>query len=397
MTHDKWTGDIEVKLYVSSVVFLRGRIAIAWVNNVAFSSLTLALLNTLNPVYVDLSGSQEIDLIVPWGQLYPWISNSQQTVAQWQNLPRINNSESWYTNGSLVVVVVEPLVSNTTTTPTINFAVFHRAGPNFKVCEPNLDVARSYYAVAGVFPEGLARYTSHRFTGVIVSDKLVADSGGGEMSSSFRPLVHRKQLAWYRTNSSVTTVTVGTVTAALPDPLVWTSGSGVSPLYITFQSILVSCYAAWRGSIRFTVQAGGLAQETYDSTNTLAVFRRPRDNQFGGLSIGNQVNGSTYLAGQQYCMLEDGAEMSFGRGSSAAPCVSVDVPYASTLPVNPTGTINNGTTEGAVAWFSGFLGEYGTVTFKVYQALGDDFQMFGWTGVPALTRQSPSYSSWIGW
>jgi len=232
-----------------------------------------------------------------------------------------------------------------------------------------------------------------------ISDDVYSDCGGGEIECSFRPLIHRKELAYVVMPAAPVTAHPGQVfIGVLVDPGVWPNKNrgydsiGVSRQLsnVTFLNILMSCFAGWRGSIRETVQIVASSMPTTWDTGSLVIYRQPRPAVYGDVNYTGETSQVTTTATflpnsflQENC--DAGAEIVFGRGV-APPPVNVEFPFSHCFPIASTASSHQALLHGAFAFY-GYAGIPDTLGYKVYQSAGDDFQVFGWVGVPTIYPQ----------
>jgi hypothetical protein len=350
-------------------------------------------------VIVDLSGSQDIRVTVPWGQFYVWAENSDIPVsgvlASW---PVTGTTTTWPVNGYLQIFVVEPLVANTTLVPTLTISVFTRAGEDFRVCDPTTELAQYFYAVGdssavdgSAFAGKVARLTVHKFTGVVIPDQVLLDTGGGEMETTYRLLMHRKDLSYAMYPNSGSSSNPGQMFMTnIMDPMIWPSTGSVTGLngamaYVTMQSILLAAYAYYRGCVRHTVIPYYSSVGSWSSGfMTLSRAIRATTSSFLGYRASQYYQGAT-LPNSLFNLdlLSTGADMSSVSGQQPRP-LSVEVPFAYSGMAIETSTRSN-PNNSALFSMTGFPGDTNLLGIRVYSSFGDDIQLFGWLGLPELT------------
>lgn len=404
LTHDAWSGDIEYMFYISATKFLRGRLAIFWSPNATLPVGTLTNLNALTAadvVYVDISGSTKMMFTVPWGAATPWLSSSAMAQTTWQSeQPVAANANGWIVNGWLNIVVVEGLAANTATAPTLYIQIFARAGENFRVMNPSLDVARQYYAISGVFAADAIQNISHRFKGLIVPDEMLAACGGGEQLVTFRTELHRRALSCvYQPQPTAATAAYSNFRVSLCDPPIMPSFTymGNTGDFQTFTttlfSVLAACFVAWRGSIRHTCEVIPSTAAGVLNNGSLTITRANRDAGY----VSQMYQAATAsVNGFITEYMDKGAEQVLMKGGSQADAISVDVPYASQNYVCQCAK-RSAATSGAILQFSGYAGSNQSVVIKQYVAAGDDIQFYGWIGLPTLTNFPQTNYGWALW
>jgi hypothetical protein len=400
-TFDKWTGDLEYWLYISSTSFDRGRIAIYWLSASSYASPSLALAMTaVNPLVVDLSGSRSIKLTVPWGYSQPWISSFASGNAALP--PSFTSNNGWTSNGWLVCQVMEPLVSTTATPPTRYISVMVRAGKNFRVCDPTLAVSTYWYCASGVFQERVAEEVSCAFPGVVIPDDELLDTAA-EMEVSYRSLLHRRVLNfWFNVSTIITTGGAQAFFVPLQDPPVLprlTPRAGYN-YFPTYQGILSMCFAGWRGStrhtalMRFNVGAATASVVPYGR----AFIRRTNRDEEATPSIFTQTTYSPYTYNANYYVGVDmGADMAQAGNLMSQP-LSVDVPYISYQMLQTVGTPVTQTNPGCALVVDMVATQVpAAMVVEDYASVGDDYQLYGWTGMPTLVQATPPTSPWAPW
>jgi len=239
----------------------------------------------------------------------------------------------------------------------------------------------------------------HAFQGFAVPDEVLFACGGGEPHATFRTELHRR--SWNYTYNGITVATAATgstYVVSLPDPPMYPAHlvAGHDTYFTHLAGVLQACFSGWRGSVRHTVVAIDASASPVAADwvgGRLSVWRRSRDapylaplyDQFAGLNAHSL----------QWELLDGGSDLTVSHGVDPKP-VSVDVPYASQRHVAQPGT-RAVPTSGAVAVIQGFTAPANNLLVAVYSSCGDDYQLFGWVGMPQLNPQTPSntYASWV--
>jgi len=404
LTHDAWSGDMEFMFYISATKFLRGRLAIFWSPNATMPTGTVTSLQALtgaDVVYVDVSGSTKLMFTVPWGAATPWMSTSALTQTTWQTeQPIFGNAEGWTVNGYLNVVVVEGLAANTATAPSLYIQVFARAGENFRVMNPSLDVARQWYAISGVFAADAVQNVSHRFKGLIVPDEMLLACGGGEQLITFRTQLHRRMInAYLNPSPSAFTYAFGCYRVPLCDPPIFpafnaTGTIGDNQVFFTsLFSIMAACFVAWRGSIRHTVEFSPQTAAGTLWNSSITITRANRDGPYTAQQLSSS---STTANAFVYEQMDKGGERVLLKGGAQADSISVDVPYASQNYIAQCAK-RSAATFGANLQITGYAGANTSLAIRQYVAAGDDIQFYGWIGLPTLTNQPQGTYGWGLW
>jgi hypothetical protein len=270
------------------------------------------------------------------------------------------------------------------------------------VCDPQLGVSTYWYCVSGVFQERTAEEVSHSFPGVVISDDELLDTAA-EMEVSYRSLLHRRVLNfWFNAAGVGSTGAAQAFYLPLQEPpalprLVNRSNYFYFP---TYQGILSMCFAGWRGSTRHTalmrlnVGVGTAATAPYGRAY---VRRTCRDSEVTPYFFSQgSYSAYTYNA-NQFVGLDLGADMAQAGNLMERP-LSVDVPYMSYLMLQTTGTGATQTNPGCalVVDIVASLAP-SSVVVEDYSSVGDDYQLYGWTGMPTLVQASPPTSLWGPW
>jgi hypothetical protein len=396
---DKWTGDLEFVIYISSTPFVKGRIGINWQTN--SNTINSGTLNGVPNLIVDLGGSVEVHLVVPWGHKTPAIS-AVSTAYKPANFPSLSANSGWDVNGYVNVYVVDPLVANTAVVPTLTAVVFIKAGPNFRVFDPSMRIANQFYAVSANFQEG-AKRIDFAFNGSNIPDDVILGMSGGELESSLRPLTHRKMLAMVQQPFGGITYVSPMLHTPLYEFYIWPNiqsvGSAIYPLN-TVLGVIASCFSTWSGSLRHTVQCGTTASNSTGvwttGMNCITASRFCR-NHAGGTPSPYYYNTATGTRPEDIYVYNDeatGSELSVGAVSAAPNIVSIEVPYVCDTLACPFSSNNGAQVPGAQISVQGFNGQAQLFQLLDYQSAGDDFQVHEWVGGPVLTYAAQSYTNW---
>jgi len=380
-----WSGTIRIRLVCSASKFMRGRLLIVWTPNQAVPTWGMSSVPGVESVVIDVAGSFDEILEVPWGQLSPWKGNTGWTVNP------ATGASVVATNGWLSFVVLEPLTANTTSVPTLSVAILTSAGEDFKVAGPWDVVRRKYYANSGVLSAPGVINRVHRFKGYQPSEASLIACGGGEVLSSFRPLVGRRELSYmYQSSNSAGGLQYQGAVAALPDPVVMPGTTVVGTggyFFPTALSVLFSMFAHWRGTVRHLVllmEVGGTSQWNIGSASITRVTRDAVPNAVG---VGKLYPSTLPSPGiSQLEMSGAGMDMSMIQPGGSQTTVGLAVPYLSSVFTQPTQTRGGATTGAQLMLDGGFAGTDGG--FKDYVSMADDLTMIGWVGLPNLTART---------
>jgi len=399
LTHAQWSGSVEYRFIISSCRFVRGRFALFFVPNTTppTSPITLDVLVASDVLYFDLNSSHDIEVVVPWAQITPWTSHHLLSAANQRVFSSITSTGRGCNNGWLCMAVVENLSANTAITPTLTCTVLIRAGEDFAVADPSLVLGRNFYAVSGerksdsVFGGPDMTRVRHKFAGPSWSAELLAAAGGGEAQGSFRPLLKRPTFSETFVSTNVAGAANNTAyTAPLHSIVKYplnTATSGVN-FMVTPASILAACFSLFRGTERHTACFHTGIGGTGVATSVQMVVGR--QNQYGN---GIYDNATHFVQNAPVgdllrpLPLDGGADMMTIAGGNIFGPITVDVPYND---VNWTWVVpvRTGTRVSGRATLINYDGAaLGLSLFNLY-AIGEDFQFYGWTGLPALSNQT---------
>jgi len=269
---------------------------------------------------------------------------------------------------------------------------------------PELTLARAWHAASGLRVANGFRTVEHSFPGGTLNDDAVLSFGGGEVHASFRTLLHRfVRSVLYAPGTGSTAVTAGAFRGSLPAPILWPqhgSSVGNNTAYVTFIGVIMSCFYAWRGSIRQQVQPMQLNTPSAWDDATFTLGRLPHGASTGsGLPVITQYStASVYSQADYWDFTDTGAEVTVGRGHPPATA-SVEIPHFANFGVITPNTVPDATPDISMFYLTGYVGEPRYLAMKVWEAAGDDIQFFGWCGPPTVTAVSGAYSSgtWTSW
>ncbi len=393
LTHEMWTGSLEFRIYISSCKFIRGRLAVFSSPNVTVpgSPVTLDALAATDVVYIDLVGSHDVHLVVPWAQVLPWHTFQLLSLTQQRAFSTLTTSGRSDCNGYLCVAVVENLAANTAIVPTLTATVMLRAGEDFRVASPSLVLARSFYAVMGEHESVLGAPDMtrifHVFEGPRLSHEMLSASGGGETQASFRPLLKRPCFASFYSSASVATGGLFSAYSTsikgivkLPQYI-----AGVGTTYVTTPaSVLAACFFSFRGTERHVVFFN--SQTVVSTPIQVFISRALQYAGAGSLYSGNGMAAQGQVDPDLFhpILLECGADATTVPTGRVMGPLTVDVPYND---VNWTYLVPDRTNarQSARATVYGYTGAANTLTVANMHAIGDDFQFYGWVGLPALS------------
>jgi hypothetical protein len=323
-----WKGSLKYRFQVVASGFHKGRLKFVYD---PVQTATTSEYNTAYTQVVDISESNDFCIEVGWGQKTPWRQhvslNTQITTPQFNDtivVPYQSPVETWG-NGTLAVYVVNELTSpSSAINNDIEINVFVSACEDFEVAAPNdVNLQNIAFHVPGSGPAGrkltpieekeeLEEFRSRlrgtikpqslemdtpavahpeslvRFGPSSVTDNVINKIHMGEAVTSFRTLLKRYNLSeiWFiptaQYNGDLTVTNY--VRKAFPLEKGYTlvtnaqntistdlaSGSYIYA-HMTLMNYLSPCFAAWRGSIRYT-----------DDTSLVLSARNPTNNALQG-------------------------------------------------------------------------------------------------------------------
>jgi len=404
-----WTGSIRFRFQIVASAFHKGRIKVAFDPNFFIS-------NEYNVNYVhifDLAESNDFTISV---------ANMQDRTLLQHAKPGINALNTLYSstllnsvpdgNGRLAVFVVNELTTpNSSVNNDVEVNVFVSTGDDFEVFVPDDHIQRFVFKPqSGVVPEKLGGEQLDRPTHdsvIYLGATPYCDTRtnlvfAGEAISSFRELLHRYSIhhtiggtlngaAVAHEISSVFPYFRGNVPGAVN-----TTSAAVPYNYCNTLLIhwIVSCYAGWRGSIRWKAnfRGGGVYSNRLRTMVTRAT--RPVSYERAGVLLTAATSSSNAALA---CMTGVGTSAlpvgKYPTGMNGAAFVSDlsanvlewespfyhDARFFGGKTANYTTAVN---TEGYVFSMVGTLTP--AAAYDMYTAIGEDFQVYFWTGLPPV-------------
>lgn len=388
-----WTGSLKITCFISCPSTVRGSLIFAYTPNSSVAAPVYGDLTQCQPVVLDVAGSTSIEFIVPWNQE---LAALQCTDPASVNFPTTTSGVGFATkfNGYISVFVQQPLISSGATAFATSLVWTVVAGDDFAFLDPNLDMATRINLVSANIATPLfqveTRHVTHKFSGAIRTPQQVAALSGGEIIS-LRDLIKRRSVHYTQRLAAG-----GDLNWVIAVDFPWFL-AGVSSLQSATSNASFQCmpcflsqaaipFAAWSGSVRHTVSqvqnVGDADASTGGRPVTMIVSRMPGNLTTGGHARWRYVGD---LGTQLFSYLGMGNGTDVSTSAAQINTVSVEVPYISSqyaLPV-PLNTAGGGPCiRTAVINGSDDPVEVGLVD---YVSAGDDFDLFEWIGVPALT------------
>jgi hypothetical protein len=424
---EQWQGSLKFRFQIVKSDFHKGRILVRWDPNQFTSSVDY---NTNYSRVIDIAETDDFEIVVGWGQSQPWKSCGKpyDVGSNFSDVSRLL-ADTTQGNGILELAVLNDLVSPSVDAP-ITINVFVSACDDLKLAAPTNSQFNQFH----LFPEPLPSQSGS--PNVETGDTTASDkpTSSGEMMAiasksdpedatylvyygdppcSIRELCKRYAFTrfWYPTRAAADTVRLNSIrNKNLPyypgyDPQgIDLAADGSTKLTVgptAFVSWFTPSYAGWRGSQRkkFLFAPG-------NSTQSPLVTRVSK------VDSGNGVSNFTFqslldsrLTIQKYLS----SKYATGSGSGTAATnlqinntIEVDLPYympqrfsaartvqGEVLDCNShvvrTTSVNIDTTGPEPAEFS--------LAYQQHDAVGEDFSLFFFTGVPIYYEYTLDQSS----
>lgn len=143
---EQWQGSLKFRFQVVKSDFHKGRILVRWDPNQFTSAVDY---NTNYSRVVDIAETDDFEIVVGWGQSQPWklCGTPYKTGSNFSSTARLlnePNTNGLYTNGILELSVLNDLVSPSLDAP-ISINVFVSACDDFKLAAPRNSVLNNYH------------------------------------------------------------------------------------------------------------------------------------------------------------------------------------------------------------------------------------------------------------
>jgi len=205
-----WSGSLRYRFQFVASPYHTGRVRITYEpDGIAYSSTNY---NTTYSQIVDLSSETDVSFVVPWAQTRSYKEVDHNIFNRYALPPAgIYSYQELYSNGTIYVTVLNPLVSPDALKP-ITMNVFIAAGDDFEVSVPHdaytVLETMPYTATSGISnisSSQMAMLFGESLTPVEVNQKQSVFFG--EAISSFRPLLKRYEYTGARTCNGATGAT----------------------------------------------------------------------------------------------------------------------------------------------------------------------------------------------
>lgn len=394
-----WRGAIKFRFQVVCTPYHKGRLRIM------FDPGTLASVTKFNTVYttiVDISEVSDFEMIVHWASHLPILNVPFyiESATNW-TAGGIQTVDQSYDNGSLTVAVLTDLTTpNSVANNDVQVNVFVSAGDDFEVMVPREDIIKTLTplvnqstpmlisqslpgAATATFEVGKYNPNLEHLHDVVVGEKIV----------SMKQLLRRYQryMAAFSTGGTLNGVRI--VNRDFPiaqgyDPTDGLHLRTLAPLvrynYVTqtWLSTLSTCYSGYRGAIRYKYVLDP------DASNE-------RVTEVTRLSGVSKCVGPTLITYTKTSNILDAYLNTINRldsfnGSTIeldkiAPVIEFELPFYNLVRfLTPKNFPTNSTTGSAHAWEVHTTVATGTDYFDSYVSVGEDFNLFFWTGPPIL-------------
>lgn len=421
-----WRGGIEYKIQVIGNEYTKGRLLVTWIpdfTNASGATLSTAT-GTSYSTTVDASNYPGTCITVSWGSPRPY----QQVILDTSSAVDLDNLNA--TNGALVISVAEALRMPMTGTLACRVLVWVRGAEDFELALPTTRITENmhrtdYGTVAASWAPTSAAITLPTvgyLTGgldaafvesdEVFTDQVVAEDTAsldlveqakcvefgpvtivdgparyymGEKIMSFRTLMHKYHPTYhyYSGTSGVEVLNVGI--SPMESLRYDIGGTKHTPSRNNVLNTIVWCFAGWSGSwrVRLDEDTAALSSTNVDRKRTIYITTSSAINRDSIFTFGGGANTDSTAANWAEALAGRGfgyEAINYNHGEN----IAVEVPYITNeafYTTNVTYQLPN--TPGPVAQF--VIPLYAVSTqFTVAHAIGEDFQVHRWDGLPAV-------------
>ena len=413
---EQWQGSLKFRFQIVKSDFHKGRILARWDPNAFSSSVSY---NTNYSRVIDIAETDDFEIVIGWGQSEPWkeCGVPYDSGSNFSDIARLLK-DSTQGNGILELVVLNDLVSPGPDAP-ITVNVFVSACDDFKFAAPKNGSFASYH----LFPPPLVSQSGNpnTETGEMTESDKPTSSGElqpigsksqqddatylvyyGDPPCSIRELCKRYTYtrAWYPGDAGPDQLRINTLRNKNQpyytgyDPMgIDTAADTITKLTVgptTYSSWFTPSYAGWRGSMRkkfffsapITRQSPLVIRDGYNASGNGTA-------NFSTLSLTENR-----LVVQKY--LSSRFAATSGAGTTATNLgvnntIEVELPYYYPQRFSAARTIKSQdldcnshivkTTAVTVDTVGPAPAQYSTV-YQQHDAVGEDFSLFFFTGVP---------------
>lgn len=424
---EQWQGSIKFRFQIVKSDFHKGRILARWDPNAFSSSVSY---NTNYSRVIDIAETDDFEIVIGWGQSEPWkkCGTPYASGSNFSDVARLLKDPT-QANGILELVVLNDLVSPGPDAP-ITVNVFVSACDDFKFAAPTNSVFANFH----LFPPPLESQSGvpNTETGDSTQSDKPTSSGQlqpigsksqqddstylvyyGDPACSIRELCKRYTFTrlWYPGDAAADTVRINTLRnknqpyyTGYDTQGIDTAVDSITRLTVgptAYSSWFTPSYAGWRGSMRkkFFFSAPTTRQ-------TPLVIRDGYKTAGNGLSNFSSLSlTENRLVVQKY--LSSRFAATSGAGSTATNLginntIEVDLPYYYPQRFSAARTIKAQdldcnshivkTTAVTIDAVGPEPAQFSTV-FQQHDAVGEDFSLFFFTGVPIYYQYSMNETS----
>ena len=419
---EQWQGSMKFRFQIVKSDFHKGRILARWDPNAFSSSVSY---NTNYSRVIDIAETDDFEIVIGWGQSEPW-KECGTPYASGSNFSEVARllKDPTQANGILELVVLNDLVSPGPDAP-ITVNVFVSACDDFKFAAPTNSVFANFH----LFPPPLESQSGvpNTETGDLTQSDKPTSSGElqpigsksqqddatylvyyGDPACSIRELCKRYAFTrlWYPGDAAADTVRINTLRNKNQPYYTGYDSQGIDTAVDTITKLTVGptaysswftpSYAGWRGSMRkkfffsapTTRQSPLVIRDGYNATGN-------GTSNFSSLSLTENR-----LVVQKY--LSSRFAATSGAGSTATNLgvnntIEVDLPYYYPQRFSAARTIQAQdldcnshivkTTAVTIDTLGPEPAQFSTV-YQQYDAVGEDFSLFFFTGVPIYYQYS---------
>jgi hypothetical protein len=424
-----WRGSMRFRFQIVSSNFHKGRLRVVYNPNGSFANPEF---NTVYTTIHDIADEKDFTIDVGWAQRtsYQKVFGIDEPLTNYFG-PLPLQDEVEFTNGTLSVYVLNPLVTAGTVVSNIEINVFISMLDDFEVASPNERITYVRFRPETTPPPPRLRNipemdvdsdqcaivdppVAATMADTYIEDDNVTKLFFGEVIASFRQLLKRSyhhEVSFLpevvdqtiaKINRSAFPLYGGFVLADVVDsPIVtFLDDRHYLPFETTMINYLSRAYLGWRGSVRWTYDYSHTNRLATDFSGSLS-FQHSRDNfytnthsllpvtAFNTSSLQNALNEQQRGSTSRGCYL---------GSTDVNPIMSFEVPFYSTLRFLPTAfepEIGEETAGPALivnTVFSPSTSQLHTSFYNTYCSAGEDFNLFFYNGMPPVYYEESYYT-----
>jgi len=394
-----WTGSLKMTFYFSVPSTARGSLIIMYTPNI-LTVPTYGQVTQCQPIIVDVAGSTSVTIDIGW---HAYEAALPLVPVAWPSLTTATGG-AIPCNGVLSVFVQQPFVASGATAYGTSVVVTLEPGDDFAFLDPNCDYPNNLILVSAQVRTPLfqvaTRHFDHRIEGIRRTPEQVAALSGGEIIKSLRQLIKRRTPHFIRSFASGNTggqaLDVPPFVAGFATQATGT-GDPAFQVLPCFLSNAAVPFAAYAGSVRHTFQFTVKPFDSSVESNSALVWlsRRPAyndNNEQAWTYTGTDFNTQTLA----FMGVGNGADVAVRQVTDGYNW-SVEVPYVAHRYASPV--VLEATTSSDASVRVGFVGSSTSnpqdIAFIDYVSAGDDFDLFEWVGVPAMTYTLAPTTLWV--